>query len=45
MKLGASALLSRIAFYKGKLGIIAKITSVFVPDFEIRKEQLLKNQG
>ena len=33
MKLGASALLSRIAFYTGKLGSNAKITSVFAPDF------------
>ena len=33
MKLGASALLSTIAFYTGKLGINAKITSVFAPDF------------
>ena len=33
MKLGASALLSRIAFHAEKLGINAKITSVFAPDF------------
>ena len=43
MKLGASALLSRMALYTGKLGINANITG---PDFlKIRKEQLLKNQG
>ena len=43
MKLGAYALLSRMALYTGKLGINANITG---PDFlKIRKEQLLKNQG
>ena len=43
MKLGASALQSRMALYTGKLGINANITG---PDFlKIRKEQLLKNQG
>ena len=33
MKLGACALLSRIALYTGTLGINAKITSVFALDF------------
>ena len=33
MQLGASALLSRIAFHTEKLRINAKITGVFAPDF------------
>ena len=33
MQLGASALLSRIAFHTEKLRINAKITRVFAPDF------------
>ena len=47
MKLGASTLLSRIAFYTGQLGINAKITSVFALDLlkQIKLDFLLKNQG